>query len=980
MKGEWGIYKHPVLLYHLHKIKKHIYTRVADVTVSITTDSEPIPYDERLNRNYRPLRKGDVWGKAYDCAWLHVKGVIPAGLASSHIVVIVTIDGEGVCYNNGMEVCAINSRCTFMDYLQPTWDRRVIAIDDATSCGLLDVWIDISFNGKMVQPFGKAKFHDAYIALCRDDIKDMYYEYLTYCYACLACDDTAMRHRLLSNGDAAYKALQGYLPPDVAKAKAILNRAYTIVGGTSDYGVTAVGQGHLDLAWLWPVRESKRKAVRTFVNALRTIDQYPEFVFGASQPQQFEWIKLNDPGLYMKIKQAVATGNIELQGGMWVECDTNLPCGESLIRQIYYGKKFFYDEFGMDIVTCWLPDAFGFNANLPQILKKCGIHYFATIKLAWNEYNKFPHTTFNWVGIDGSSVLAHMPPEGDYTSGATPLCVKQALDNFIEKDRLGTALLVYGNGDGGGGPTQTHVELIKRQQTVQWLPRVEFGRAVDFFKRLEHYKDVLPVYKGELYLEKHQGTYTTQAQNKYYNRKLELLLHECEYLAACAYLKGYSYPHALFDRIWKEVLLYQFHDILPGSSVKRVYDESTMRYKEMMAELEDVINNSIRYLSDDSHGKSCINAAPFARTEFFKVDSHWYSAEIAGYSSVPLKEVVAEFPVSCGSDYIENDYLKAKFSKAGYIVSLFDKINNTEVCGDYFNKLILYTDRWKFYNAWDIDSNYRKKKKIALTLVHCETFVDGPMAVRRNYYNHKKTTLRQDVTVYAGKPYIEFDTECDYHETFKMLRADFMPLVFDDTVLCDIQFGHYGRSTKDGTSLERAQYEICAHKWVDVSNSNYGVALINDCKYGHRVKEGVISLNLLRSPVYPDPSADRGKHVFKYALYPHTGDFKSCDTLCYGYIFNYAPRLADGTVTIPQIVCTNNNRIIIETVKKAELQDAIVIRAYECYGNDTIASFDVSFNVKQAYEADMLENVLNKTNLQSVTFTPFEIKTFVLQL
>ncbi|HOM09013.1 MAG TPA: glycoside hydrolase family 38 C-terminal domain-containing protein [Spirochaetota bacterium] len=981
MKAEWGIYRYPILVYRLHAIRKHIYQKISDLDAFIAISDEPIPFEKNHDIRFSSIKPGAKWGKAYTCAWFHFKGKIPQQYRHSTVVCCVDIGGEGLVVNgHGEPVSAINSRITFMDYLQPTWDMRVIDIDENTwDSGVIDVWVDAGFNGKIIQPFGKARFKYAYLALSRDDVKDFYFDYLTLAFAYCACDDEPIKNNIKLLLDKSYAAVKNFLPHNVAEAKKIISKMHDLEQKSHEVFLTAVGQGHLDLAWLWPIRESKRKAVRTLINALQNSMQYPEFVFGASQPQMFEWIKQSQPVLYDAIKKAVNTGAIELQGGMWVECDTNIPCGESLVRQIYYGKKFFKEEFNCDVVTCWLPDAFGFNGNIPQILKKSGIDYFCTIKLAWNEINKFPYTTFNWVGIDGSSVIAHMPPEGDYTSGATPLCVKRIVENFLEKDIHNNALLVYGNGDGGGGPTQTHIELIKRQQKLQWLPQVHFGKSIDYFQRLDAIQHKLPAYHGELYLEKHQGTYTTQALSKYYNRRLECLLHDCEFLATYAYCNGFTYPHQFFETIWKEVLLYQFHDILPGSSVKRVYDESVQRYRLLAHELQTMINTIVDYLSE-SGGIACINTTPFTRTEYSKGDSSWYRCQMEGYSSAYMEPVDSHFSVAGGDSYIENELLRVEFAKEGHIISVFDKTHRKEICTDYLNKLVLYTDKFRFFNAWDIDSNYHQKRKRELKLIDYETHTDGPQVFRRNYFRHGKTTLTQDIILYAGKPYVEFSTECDYHETFTMLRADFVPSVYSDTVTCDIQFGNIARSTKNSTSIEKAQFEICAHKWVDVSDNDYGVSLINDCKYGHRVKDGIISLNLLRSPVYPDPYADRGRHTFRYALYPHKGRLQDSETIPLGYHFNYPPIVVKKEVNIKPLIIVDNKSIVIETIKKAENEDAIVIRMYECFGNDISTTFTTGFTYKEAYEADLLERIIKKIEGNTVHFTKFEIKTLLFRL
>jgi alpha-mannosidase len=664
-----------------------------------------------------------------------------------------------------------------------------------------------------------------------------------------------------------------------------------------------------------------------------------------------------------------------------VECDTNIPCGESLVRQILYGKEFFRAEFGKDMRICWLPDVFGYSANLPQILRKTGLEYFMTIKLSWNEHNEFPHKTFVWEGIDGSGVLVHMAPEGDYNSGGTPLCVKRAAEQFTEKDRLDEALLIFGAGDGGGGPGEAHIELIKRQEDVEGFPKVRFGTAIDFFNRLRTKKEVLATHRGELYLEKHQGTYTTQGRSKRNNRKIEFMLHDLEFVATAAFLKGIPYPAEFIEKTWKETLLYQFHDIIPGSSITRVYKESRDRYASMMEQIRKETDRLLRLLSADSEeGLSFANTSSFPRSQYMKAGDSWYMGSAGPFSIGKLERVEEIDGLGYTGDTIENKKLIVKFSPKGEIVSLISRESGKEYCGAYLNRLVLYTDKWTDFNAWDIDIDYAKKHKVLLTPVRHETFVDGPRVVRRNHYTHAGTHVVQEISLMAGGDLVEFDTSCDFHEIFRMLRADFAPAVYSDNVKCDIQFGSFERSTRDDTSIEKAQFEICAHKWVDVSDGERGFALLNDCKYGHRVKNGLISLNLLRSPIYPDPKADRGEHHFKYALYPHEGGAFASDLIRLGYHFNMEPPVFRGEALLSPLFETDSGNIVIETVKKAEKRNGIVLRAYEACGIPTEAGIRTSIAYQACFLTDMLEAPLGETSLQRLVFEPFETKTILLEL
>jgi alpha-mannosidase len=667
---------------------------------------------------------------------------------------------------------------------------------------------------------------------------------------------------------------------------------------------------------------------------------------------------------------------------MWVEADTNLPSGESLLRQILYGKAFFSREFGVEMRICWLPDVFGYNANLPQILRKTGLEYFMTIKLSWNEHNDFPHRSFNWVGIDGSTVLVHMAPEGDYNSGGTPLCVQRAVSRYPEQDKAGEALLVYGVGDGGGGPGEVHIELVARQGGLAGLPRVGFGKAADFFDRLAAKAGDLPSYRGELYLEKHQGTYTTQGRSKAANRRMEALLHEVEFLATRAWLGGAAYPAALLERVWKEVLLYQFHDILPGSSIGRVYAESLSRYAELEAELGA---ERERLLALEPAGRpALVNASPFPRVEYQSLGDTWHRARAEAYASAPFESVAQPFGLAFGEEengggWIENEALRAHFTRDGWLDSLVDKRNGAESSGGFLNRLVVYSDPWKFFNAWDIDWRYPRMRKLVLKARKTETFIDGPRVLRRTSYRHGRSLIVQEAILVAGRDILEFDTVCDWHEIFRMLRADFRPAVFSDRVTCDIQFGSFERSTRGDSPEERAQFEICAHKWVDLSEGGRGLSLINDCKYGHRVKEGLISLGLLRSPVFPDPKADRGNHRFRYALYPHEGAALESAVVERAWIFN-APALvaAAGIGELPFARC-HATGIVVETVKKAEEGELVVLRLVERAGRARTTALELSFPWREAYEADMLERITGPADLSALAFTPFEVKTLLVR-
>ncbi|MBO5776172.1 MAG: alpha-mannosidase, partial [Clostridia bacterium] len=428
-----------------------------------------------------------------------------------------------------------------------------------------------------------------------EEAKSTYYDALALEYQISLDECKGVKKK--SARRALHKALAIAAKGDYKGASEILKAEYQ-VGEENPFTIYATGHAHLDLAWLWPIRETKRKAARTFANQLRNMERYPDYVFGASQPQQFAWMEEMYPELFEELKAAVARGQLEVQGGMWVECDTNVTSGESLIRQNLYGKRYWKEKFGKDMRMCWLPDVFGFSGNLPQILKKCGMDYFLTIKLSWNEHNKFPHRAFVWEGIDDSDVVVHMPPDETYNSEGNAWSLMNAIRNFPEKDKVKNISMLYGIGDGGGGPGEGHIEMLRHESDMKELPKVKFAHTIDFFDKLNEQKDELVRHKGELYLEKHQGTYTSQSNNKMNNRKIEFALHNVEFLASVAAKKGYVYPKEKIEKIWKEVLLYQFHDIIPGSSIHRVYEESVARYEVMLGELKEIREDILAFLGN----------------------------------------------------------------------------------------------------------------------------------------------------------------------------------------------------------------------------------------------------------------------------------------------------------------------------------------------------------------------------------------------
>lgn len=959
----------------LNNLRNKIYVPIAELNVQVAKSKEPIPFSDVKTLSFNNISVGDSWGGFFDCAWLKLNGKISCD-NHENLVAVLDIGGEGCVYNENGAVQGITNVLGMVDRFQSVKGKQIVPLNRIGNFkdGNISFYIDCGNNGKMGKSSGEAKFKRASICVIRDDILNLYYDVLA-CYQLIsAVNDSSKVSIICSYINKTISKLKDTSPSSVEKAR---KEIAPMFDGQfkEDFKVYAVGHGHIDLAWLWPVRETKRKSVRTFSNAIYEAEKCPNYVFNGSQPQQYKWIKEQNPELFNEIIKAQKAGNIEVQGGMWVEPDTNLPCGESLIRQCYYGKKFFRNEFQKDVKTLWLPDVFGYTAALPQIIKKCGMDNFMTIKLSWNNINSFPHHTFVWSGLDDSEVLVHMPPEGEYNSNATPYAFAKTYKQYKEKDVSNIALMSFGIGDGGGGPGEYHINMAERCENLRFLPEVELSSSEKFFDELSKNISKYPKYKGELYLEKHQGTYTTQGKVKKNNRQSEVLLHFAEWAATQAYLKGMPYPKEKFDEIWQEVLLYQFHDILPGSSIKRVYDECNERYKILHKQLEDIISESFEYLRDENETLTAVNSVDFERKGFLKYKDSWFKYDLKPYSSSSLEPAAKSITVKCDKNVIENDLLKVTFNEQGQIIELLDKQNNYSCVSSAFNLVRVYKDRYVHpYNAWDIDIKYTKKKPTDMKLVDSKQFCDGNSVVRINKFEHNKSTVIQKIVLLENCPYVTVENDVDWHETHKMLRIDAYPKNFGEKVLCDIQFGNIERSTKTKSKIDYAQFEIPAHKWVDVYDDGYGVAILNDCKYGHRVKDGLISLNCLRSPVYPDKTADRGKHSFSYAIYPHKEKAMDSDLIKIGYEFNNPVKVYDKGLNVSSILTSDQKNIIVETIMVNE-NGNIGVRLYETAGVKTVTNIDIGIPYNKIFETNMLFEKPNQIGLNSIEFKPFEVKT-----
>ncbi len=991
--------KHPVHRRRLGAIRARVHRRIAPLHAEVIRSAEPIAFANLDRRAFRPIRPGQSFGASLECAWLRISGDVPADAGAA--VVMLGIRGEGMVHAaDGTLLDAITTVWTQGDLPHAGGRFRPVPHADLSS-GRVELYADVAFNGFLFFGTGRGVFHGAHLAERDDDAFALYYDYLTLFVLAVSTTDPRLAADLHAALDGAYARFAAH---DVGGARGRLAQMLARPS-TSDFVYSAIGHGHLDMAWVWPIRETQRKAARTYLRALDTIDRYDDYVYGTSQPQQLQWTKERHPELFRRVQDAVAAGRIELQGSFWVEPDTNLPGGESLIRQALVGRRFLKAEFGLDdedLRLCWLPDTFGYSGNLPQILRGCGMDWFQTIKLSWNRTTVFPHRTFRWEGIDGSSVLVHMPPEGDYNSRAAADGLLRGIERYPERD-LGTALLVYGSGDGGGGPGEVHLELLKREASLRGLPHVRTSTATAFFRELEQ-RDIPQRHTGELYLETHQGTYTTQGRTKRHNRRAERELHDVEALAA---LTGTD-VHAELEPLWRDVLLNQFHDILPGSSIERVNREARESYARVEAALDGIAERLVDRLPHSDEGASAINLTSFPRREHLRVGDQWRVVDVDGYAAARLCAPEPFTDLSYDADTISNGLLTVRFEGSGEIVSCVDAAGIEHVA-DGFNRLALYKDPPQFpFDAWDIDPRYIQATPQILAASSTRTFIDGPFVVRDHEYRAARAVVHQRIVLETGSPVVRFQTHIDWRESHRMLRAEFRPVHYGAKALCDIQFGHIARPTTEGDPAERAQFEVCAHKWIATSDAGAGggrrgFALLNDGKYGHRAKNGLISLNLLRAPTFPDKTADRGAHEFTYAFMPYgdvaipgtpvpatatpdtaipgtaTPDTDGLDAVIReAYRLNNPLRIADG-VTFDGAAHTDDPGVVIETIKPAEDGSGVIVRLYESLGRATTTALRTRVPHTRAIATDLIERPLGEADLDALPFRPFEIKTILLE-
>jgi alpha-mannosidase len=890
---------------------------------------EPISYADAIRGDFAPIKVGDPWGPPWSTTWFHVRGRVPADWAGQRVVAVFDLgfDGptgftcEALAWQDGKPWRGVDP------------NHRRLPIDGTE----VDFYLEAAANPRATEAGPEPA------------------------PSMIALRQSPERAFVLRQAELAIRE-----SPGEGTADGRLDTTHC---------VTAVGHGHIDTAWEWPLREGRRKVARSWSTQLALMEEYPDYIFAASQPAQYAWMKESYPDIYRRIKEKVAAGQWEPVGAMWVEADCNLPSGESLVRQLLHGKRFFMREFGYETKILWLPDVFGYPGNLPQLMSEAGCDFFLTQKLSWNDTNKPEHHTFIWEGIDGSRIFTHFPPADTYNGSFRRDEVELSIRNFKDPQSSNRSLYLFGWGDGGGGPQAEMIDSAHRLG-------VEMGRASDFFAAASSEARDLTTAIGELYFELHRGTYTSQSRTKRWNRSAQNALRDAEMWSVAA---GGDYPSSELETLWKTLLLNQFHDILPGSSIDWVYEDAERDLAHVTERATDIGEAAMSAIVGEGERLVAFNSTSHQRTEVVSIGGEYARIEAppCGWAVVVPRSSEPEVAVTDHS--MENELLRVEWDEHAVLTSIWDKEADREVLSGPGNLLQLHDDNPARWDAWDLDAEYRDSfvEVTATEKVQWHGGLRGLLTVGRTF---GESWLFQTMTLDAGSRVLRFETIVEWRERHKMLKVAFPVTVTSREATYEIQFGHLRRPTHEDTSQAKAMFEVCAQRWADLGDDDYGVALLNDCKHGYDIHGSVMRLSLLRGPTHPDPTADLGGHQFTYALMPHPGDFREAGVIQAAEDLN-SPllpahgNLADGSSR--SLVEIDTRQVIVEAIKRAEDSDAVIVRLYEAWGGRCKARLRTTLPASQAFLCDLLEReraaVAVEDGVIELELTPFKILTLKLK-
>lgn len=979
-------------------------------TIASFLSPKRITFSEASQQTFAPYNIGDTFGPTWWTCWFKVTLKIPESWRGKEVHVLWESDGEAMVWRDEQPVQGLTREGEKTSYIL----SNCLKADEPHS---VTFYVEMACNGlfgagqgSMIaapDPNGKFSVQRAELVIFNRDVRDLLTDFEMLVDMVKELGEGEQRgYQALFTVNEMVNLCDPLDPSSFSRARSLAQKFFSQRNGDSQHTVHAMGHCHIDSAWLWPYEETIRKCGRSWVTVVDLMEKNPEFVFTCSQAQQFQWVKSWYPGLFSRIQHYAKRGQFIPVGGTWVEMDGNLPSGESMVRQFLEGQRFFHQEFGMLCKEFWLPDTFGYSAQLPQIMQGCGISSFLTQKLSWNLVNTFPHNTFFWEGLDGSKVLTHFPPGNSYEMKGKIEELRKTVKNNKDKGRVNHSAALFGFGDGGGGPTQLMLDRLHRVQDTDGLPRVQMSSPTKLFSQLHADSALLCTWTGELFLELHNGTYTTQAQIKQGNRQCESLLHDVETASSLALWRDRSflYPMEKLRELWRLLLLNQFHDVIPGSCIQLVVEDALKYYDGIRCVGAELLKDACEVLGSNGNSPGVFNSLPWERCEVIQIQDGKGKPGLAlvdvpsvGVSPVQSKPPVTPVSVTVQADgtvLMENGILQTVINKDGTLASLRLISSNRESISDgsYGNQFVIFDDVPLYWDAWDVmDYHLQTRKPVEEMVLPVHVVSSGGLrgSVSFTLRISDKSCVTQEIVMDANCPYMKFNSKVQWAESHKFLKVEFPVRVRSPNATYEIQFGHVQRPTHRNTSWDWARFEVWGHKWADLSEHNFGVALLNDCKYGYSVDKNTMTLSLLRAPKAPDATADMGTHQFTYAIMPHSGSFQNASVIRCAYNLNYPLRLLQCCPDSPPFSAfsVSSEAVILETIKQAEdTAGALVVRLYESHGSSVTAALRTSLPVREAWLCDFLER-RDTTQRAPVTpegialkFTPFQIVTLLLVL
>jgi alpha-mannosidase len=1004
------------------ELTRHLYRVLGPVDLCGFVTADQLTADEALSGSFEPMGPGSEWGDKWEYGWFQGQVILPDEAAGRRIVLALDVGAESAVLIDGRLAGAKDERhyhITLSKSGVPGTRYDILAEGYAGHGPRVSHAGPTPPDRETVPEPGptQATVGESTFGVWEEEVYQLWMDVETLYHVRENIDPDSLRVAEIDRALREFTLIVDYelshaeMLAAVRACRERLKPLLDCVNGSTAPTMFAFGHAHLDVAWLWPLAETERKIGRTLATQLALAEEYPEFKFLESQPHLYHMLKARYPELYERVRAAVGAGQLIPEGSTWVEPDTNIPSGESLIRQFLYGKRFFRQEFGVECQLLWLPDVFGYSGALPQIMRGCGVRYFSTHKIFWTYKGgePFPYNTFTWEGIDGSEVLVHL--HYDYNASTDPGTTIRRWKERVQKDGFSTRLFPFGWGDGGGGPTRDHLEFLRRQRDLEGGPRVRLASPVEYFEEQEAAGWPEARYVGELYFQAHRGTYTSQARTKRGNRKSELALREAEmWGSAAGALAGFEFPTQAVREAWTAVLLNQFHDILAGSSIHRVHEEAEAAYDSVVRTAEDVARQAAASIVDEAEALTILNSLSWERSALVALPEGFAGPVDGAGVSLPVQTVAGQRMVEvtvppCGwttlypgptsepdgslraePHLLENDRLRVAFDERGEIISILDKESGRELAAGVCNCVKMYKDVPSKFDAWDIDSMYGLTPVALDEPASIEVVAQGPLlAALRVTRTLHRSTMTQEVRLRRGSRRIDFHTVIDWQERHKLLKVDFPVSVRANEAIHEIQFGHIRRPNHTSRPFDADRYEVVAHKWTALAEVDRGCAVLNDCKYGVSVQGNSINLTLLKSALAPDMTADRGRQELTYAFYAWNGPFAASDVVREAYDLNCPVMVVPGVGGERSLFSVDTPNVIVETVKPAEDGSGdLILRLYESKCTATRCALTTSLPVVSAAQTTMLEETEGELDLAggrvSLEFRPFEVKTLRLRM